>query len=180
MYRIVSGITSLQQHIGTLHSTPEVYRPTQCPYCGLAGLWRHGCYSRKADCRLSPFDACPCPIQIPRFRCPGCWCTCSRLPSCVPPRRWYSWLFQQQVLQYLLIVHSLHGCAAKFGICRRTARRWWGWLQSRTVEFEFFLRSRFPEWGRATDWNSFWRGCLNDMPLSEVMASLDHDGVDIP
>lgn len=179
MHRIVSGITSLQQHIETLHSTPEVYRPARCPHCGLAGLWKHGCYYRKSNRRRAG-EKSGCLIEIPRYLCPACCHTCSRLPSCVPPRRWYSWLLQQQVLQYLLIVHSFHGCAAKFGICRRTVRRWWNWLQSRTVEFEFFLRSRFAEWGRATDWNSFWRGCLNDMPLSEVMASLDHEGVDIP
>ena len=180
MYRIVSGITSLQQHFETLHSAPEAYRPTQCSHCGLAGLWRHGCYYRKADRRPASDDECLNPAPIPRFLCPGCRCTCSRLPSCIAPHRWFSWLLQQQVLQYLLIVDSLHGCAAKFGICRSTVRRWRNWLQSRTTDFEFFLRSRFPEWGRATDRNSFWRGCLDDMPLSEVMASLDHDGVDIP
>lgn len=180
MYRIVSGIITLQQHIETLHSTPEVYRPAQCPHCGLAGLWRHGCYCRKSNRRPLPGEESLYLIEIPRFLCPGCCCTCSRLPSCMPPRRWYSWLFQQQVLQCLLIVNSLHGCSAKFFICRSTVRRWWNWLQLRTVEFEFFLRSRFPEWGRATDWNSFWRGCPDDMPLSEVMASLDNDGVEIP
>ena len=179
MYRIVSGITSLQQHIETQHSTPEVYRPAQCPHCGLTGLWRHGCYSRKSN-RSSPREKSVCLIEIPRYLCSACCHTCSRLPSCVPPRRWYSWLFQQKVLQYLLIVNSLHGCAAKFCIYRSTIRRWWNWLQSRTVEFEFFLKSRFPEWGRSIDSNSFWRSCMDDMPLSEVMASLDHDGVDIP
>ena len=179
MYRIVSGIITLPQHIDTLHSTPEVYRPARCPHCGLAGLWQHGCYYRKSN-RNSPSEKSTCLIEIPRYLCPACSHTCSRLPSCIPPRRWHSWLLQQQVLQYLLAVCSLHRCAAMFGLCRHTIRRWWNWLQSRTVEFEFFLRSRFPEWGRATDWNSFWRDCLVDMPLSEVMASLDQDGVYIP
>ena len=65
-------------------------------------------------------------------------------------------------------------------LCRRTVRRWWNWLESSTLTFEFFLRSRFPEWGRATDWTSFWRVCLGSMPLSEIMACLDYDGVDVP
>src|ERR1035438_8298544 len=117
MYRIVSGITSLPQHIETLHSTPEVYRPAKCPHCGLAGLWRHGYYSRKSN-RNSPNEKSHSLIEIPRYLCPACCHTCSRLPSCVPPRRWYNWLFQQQVLQCLLIVYSLHGCAAKFCIDR--------------------------------------------------------------
>jgi transposase-like protein len=179
MYRIVSGITSLQQHIETLHSTPEVYRPVKCPHCGRAGLWRHGYYSRKSN-RNSPSEKSACLIEISRYLCPACCHTCSRLPSCVPPRRWYSWLFQQQILQCLLEIDSLHRCAELFDLCRRTIRRWWSWLHSRTGEFEFLLKSRFPEWGRATDSNSFWRGCLDEMPLSEVMASLDRDGVNIP
>ena len=180
MYRIVSGIITLQQHNETLHSTPEVYRPTRCPYCGVASPWKHGCYYRKADRRPLPGEDSLSLIEIPRYLCSGCRHSCSRLPSCIPPRRWHSWLLQQQVLQCLLAVCSLHRCAAMFGLCRHTVRRWWNWLKSRTPEFEFILRSRFAEWGRATDWNSFWRCCLDNMPLSEVMASLDHDGEDVP
>ena len=180
MYRIVSGIITHQQHIETLHSTPEVYRPPRCPGCGLAGLWRHGCYSRKANRRPAFDDECLNPIPIPRFRCPGCWRTCSRLPSCIPPRRWHSWLLQQQVLQCLLAGCSFHRCAAMFGLCRHTVRRWRNWLESRTPEFEFILRSRLAEWGRAANWKSFWTGCLSCTPLSEVMAWLDFDGLDIP
>jgi hypothetical protein len=42
------------------------------------------------------------------------------------------------------------------------------------------LRSRFPEWGRASDFEGFWKGALSAMPLSEIMASLDFDGVIVP
>ncbi len=180
MCRIVSGIDSLQQHIDTLRSTPEVYRPPRCPRCGHGGLWHHGCYFRKADRRLETLDECLNPIPIPRYLCSSCRHSCSRLPECIPPRRWYSWLLQQQVLQSLLSFYSLHGSSAALGLCRRTVRRWWNWLSSNTTTFEFFLRSRYPECGRTSDWQSFWRTCLSVMPLSGIMAWLDHDGVAVP
>jgi hypothetical protein len=87
---------------------------------------------------------------------------------------------QQQVLQCLLAGCSFHRCAAMFCLCRHTVRRWRNWLESRTPEFEFILRSRLAEWGRAANWKSFWTGCLSSTPLSEVMAWLDFDGLDIP
>jgi len=180
MCRIVSGINSLQQHIATLRSRPEIYRPLRCPSCGHGVLWHHGCYSRKADRRPESMADCLNPIPIPRYRCSSCMHSCSRLPECIPPRRWYSWLLQQQALQSLLSIYSLHRCSAALGLCRSTVRRWWNWLSSNTSTFEFFLRSRYPEWGRTSDWPSFWRTCLNCMPLSSVMAVLDRDGVAVP
>ncbi len=180
MYRILSGIMTLTQHIATLLSNPESYRPPQCPTCFLAGLWKHGFYTRKADRCVILTDESHPPILIPRYLCPGCGHTCSRLPSCIPPGRWYSWLFQQKVLLYLLGSYTLHGCQTRFAVCRSTIRRWWNWLISRTSVFEFNLRSRIPEWGRFADFESFWIGALNCMPLSEMMASLDHDGLIIP
>ncbi len=90
MHRIVSGITTLNQHVETLFHTPEVYRPHACPHCGMNSLWRHGCYHRKAD-RGSPICNKLNPVPIPRFCCPGCRHTCSRLPACIAPRRWYGW-----------------------------------------------------------------------------------------
>ena len=102
MSRIVSGIDSLQQHIDTLRSTPEIYRPRHCPNCGHGSLWHHGYYSRKAGRRPESIDECLNPIPIPRYLCSSCRHSCSRLPSCIAPRRWYSWLLQQQALQSLL------------------------------------------------------------------------------
>ena len=180
MYRIVSGITSLLQHIKTLSQQPEVYRPSFCPHCGLVGLWCHGFYTRKADRRPLPSKELIPPVAIPRFLCSGCERTCSRLPSCIAPRRWYGWLFQQQILQFMLMVGSLNQCSVKFNLHRGTVRRWWNWLKSSSPTFEFFLRSRFPEWGRVPDFKSFWSGALGSMPLSEVMASLDFEGVTVP
>ena len=180
MYRIVSGITTFQQHIDTLRSTPNIYRPRCCSKCGHGVLWNHGCYFRKAVRGLAVDGGSEKLIQIPRYLCSSCQRSCSRLPECIPPRRWYSWLSQQLALQYLLSAVSFHGCSTLLGIGRSTLRRWWNWLTSSTPTFEFFLRSRYPELGCAIDSPSFWRVCLGSMPLSEIMACLDNDGVTVP
>ena len=179
MYRIVPGIPSLQQHLATLARESEVYRPVACPHCGLAGLWGHGCYDRKADRRPGPAGPLN-PIPIPRFYCQGCRHTCSRVPECVAPRRWYGWALQQVVLSLLLGGGSLYRCAAQAELDRRTVRRWWGWLQARHAEFGLFLQARFPELGRAVDFRGFWQGCLQTMALRQAMTWLDGEGVAVP
>jgi hypothetical protein len=66
---------------------PEAYRPDSCPHCRLAGLWCHGCYYRKAD-RSAGVESHN-PVAVLRFLCRSCLRTCSRLPLCIAPRRWY-------------------------------------------------------------------------------------------
>lgn len=179
MQRIVPAILSLQQHLDSLEREPLIYRPATCPHCGLAKLWGHGCYERKAD-RGSLSAGSLNPIPIPRFFCQGCRQTCSRLPECVAPRRWYGWALQQVVLLMLLSGCSLHGCSAQSGLDRHTLRRWWAWLGERSDEFGLFLRARFPELGRAVDVGGFWQRCWQAMPLSGAMAWLDGVGVVVP
>ena len=95
MNRIVASIASLAEHLLAVATDPEVYRPAACPHCGLAGVWRHGCYHRKVDRgdegRLNRLD----PVPVLRFLCRACVRTCSRLPACIAPRRWYDWVAQQ-------------------------------------------------------------------------------------
>ncbi len=174
MHRIVSTITSLEQHFHAVQQSPDVYRPSRCPHCGLGVLWRHGCYHRKADrsrCRARSRN----PVPIRRFCCAECRRTCSRLPLCIAPRRWYDWAVQQVVLQHLLRGCSLHRCSHACCIDRRTVRRWRDWLSARGETFIFVLRSRFPEWGRGIDAQGFWRTALGDMSLANAMAWLDRD-----
>jgi transposase-like protein len=179
MQRIVPAILSLQQHCDALERQPVIYRPSACPHCGLARIWCHGCYARKAD-RRPELSGCLNPILIPRFFCQGCRQTCSRLPECIAPRRWYGWAVQQGVLLWLLGGGSLHQAAAQGGVDRHTVRRWWGWLRDRSETFSFWLRSRFPELGRAVDGGEFWQLCWQIMPLSGAMAWLDREGVVVP
>jgi transposase-like protein len=176
MLRIVSLIASLQQHLDELERAPAAYRPPRCPHCGLTGLWGHGHYDRKADRDTGKLNLIP----VPRFVCRECGGTCSRLPSCLPPRRWYLWSAQAAVLLGLLSGASLRECADISGRARSTVRRWWQWLQQRHETLAFHLRSHWPEWGRAGSWQGFWQLALAQEPLREVMAWLDRQGVVVP
>lgn len=174
MHRIVSTITSLDQHIHAVEHNPDVYRPPRCPHCGLGVLWRHGCYHRKADRSRRPGRSRN-PVPICRFCCAGCRRTCSRLPLCITPRRWHDWAVQQVVLQCLLCGGSLHRCSRSSCLDRRTVRRWRDWLKIRGETFTFFLRSRVPEWGRSIDAPGFWHKVMDDLSLANAMAWLDRD-----
>jgi hypothetical protein len=63
MYRIVPAIASLEQHLLTLVTGPQQYRPAQCPHCGRGRPWSHGCYERKADRVTGALN----PIPVPEF-----------------------------------------------------------------------------------------------------------------
>jgi len=174
MQRIVGTIVSLVQHLATVFTDPEVYRPAACPHCGRAGVWCHGCYHRKAD-RTHGDEESLNPVPVPRFLCPGCTHTCSRLPACIAPRRWFDWVVQQAVLLLLLGGASLRHCERCSGRDRHTVRRWRDWLHERNERFAFFLRSRFPELGRWADFESFWRHVIEDVTLQQAVAWLDRD-----
>lgn len=172
MQRIVGSVLSLAHHLILIATDPEQYRPARCPHCGYARVWRHGCYYRKAD--RSPGGALN-PVAMLRFLCRGCEVTCSRLPACTAPRRWYDWAVQQAVLMLLLLGESLHGCARRAGVDRRTARRWRDWLRARDAQFSFCLRSRWPELGRIADFDAFWRHVIDERGLQQLMSGLDQE-----
>lgn len=174
MHRILSANSSLPQHIVQIAHAPQVYRPAACPHCGLCNPWLHGYYHRKAD-RSASSGTTLNPVLVPRFCCRGCGRTSSRLPLAIAPRRWHPWAEQQRVLMSLLAGASLRQASSLAGIARHTARRWWQWLQGRSLDFSFILRSRFPELGRGGDELAFWHLCLAAMPLAEAMAWVDRE-----
>lgn len=175
MERIVGSVTSLVQHLITVATGPEIYRPAACPHCRCSGMWRHGCYHRKADRGAGNGAESLNPVPVLRFLCRACCRTCSRLPACIAPRRWYDWLVQQAVLVLLLGGSSLRHCANCTGRARRTVRRWWAWLHERSDQFTFWLRSRLPELGRRADFESFWRNVIDGVSLQQGMVLLDRD-----
>lgn len=177
MNRILGAITTLDQHFDELANGGHAYQPARCPHCQAGGLWHHGCYHRKAD-RVALGDTSRNPVPILRFMCNACLRTCSRLPACIAPRRWYDWATQEVVLLLLLAGGSLRQGCRQSGCARSTLRRWQLWLQARSAQMVFTLRSRVPQLGRVPD-SQFWQQVITSMSLTGVMTRLDTD-LDVP
>jgi hypothetical protein len=82
---------------------------------------------------------------------------------------------QQVVLLMVMAGVSLLQCCQQTGRARSTLRRWRDWLLERTERFAFFLRSRFPELGRVSDFTVFWLQVMNELTLAQAMAWLDKE-----
>ena len=179
MARMLPAIETLEQHQAQLRADPEAYRPARCPHCGKRGLHRHGHYRRNAP-RGEGLALLLGALLIPRFICPQCHDTCSRLPGCLSPRRQYWWQSQQAVLEPLILGASIREVARRLRPSRRTIGRWWRWLEAEFDVHALHLRNRFPALGRAVDWKAFWVLCWERMSLDEAMGWLDHAGVSVP
>lgn len=179
MTRILPGIEALEQHIHLLECEPEQYRPACCCHCGKAGLHRHGHYHRNTPRGQGQAYALA-PLPIPRFYCPACRSTCSRLPACLSPRRHYDWVCQQAVLSLVLAGVSMREVARRCWPSRHTVSRWVRRWRDRFAEHALHLRNRFPELGRHDGLRAFWWACLARMPLRAAMVRLDHAGVIVP
>lgn len=180
MALILPGIHSLAQHLQHLQALPEDYRPQRCPHCGRARMWCHGAYTRKAD-RERSRAASLNPVPIPRFLCSFCYRTCSRLPECVPPRRWYLWAVQQAMLWLICAGHPLARVSEEGPPSERTVARWWRRLRGCLPEHRLHLCNRVPELGRESgEARSFWKACLKRMKLSSAMLMLTGAGLAVP
>ena len=179
MARMLPGIETLDQHQEQLRNDPDNYRPDCCPHCGKGGLHHHGHYERNVP-RGEGMAFSLGSLFIPRFYCPKCRGTCSRLPACLSPRRQYWWKSQQAVLQGLLVEMSLRAAARLLWPSRRTIGRWWRWLEEAFDVHGLHLRNRFPQLGRAVDWKAFWLLCFERMSLGEAMGWLDRVEVRVP
>jgi len=161
MQHIVAGVLSLVQHITQLKTQPYYYRPACCLSCGKAGLWMHGSYPRKSD-RSGELN----PVFIPRFFCPCCHKTCSVLPECIPPTRWYLWEVQQVALLFLLAGKSAYAIAKELTPSRHTISRW-------------FIRFK-EQFHLHKDVLCFWQMCLNEVSLATAMRLCHVTGVFVP
>lgn len=179
MCRMIGSIRTLKQHLFTLKSNPCAYRPKRCPQCGHGGLWGHGMYQRKGDRSLVSENRSVL-IPIPRFRCPYCNTTCSRLPGCLSPRRWYPWDAQAIALFLVLRGNQLALIRKLVVASGDTIRRWRAWLAERTETFEFHLRSAFSHLGRYGQGEAFWTATLTTLGLFDAMATVCHQGVSVP
>jgi transposase-like protein len=179
MSRMLPGIETLEQHRELLERNRDAYKPERCPRCGKAGLHHHGHYERNAP-RGEGLALALGLLIILRFFCPGCRGTCSRLPSCLSPRRQYWWKHQQAVLERLSAEESVRKVARELMPSRRTIGRWRHWIAGQFDLHGLHLRSRFVQLGRAQGWPAFWSLCLQTMSLGEAMGWIERVGVRVP
>jgi len=177
MRRIVPEIRRLQQHLISLKK--ESYRYTRCPHCGMAKMWRHGCYYRKAVRKNTTEEGVTNPIPIPRFFCPACKRTCSALPECIAPRRWYLWSIQQAAILLVFTGNSLSKIAKKLILSRHTVSRWIAWCRERFRLHYDALCNHFTELG-TPGITEFWQSCCDKMAFSRAMYFCNIAGIDIP
>ena len=181
MVRMLPGIETVVQHQERQRDEPDTCRPERCPGCGKGGVHRHGHYARNAprgEGKAFSLGSLP----IPRIFCRHCRRTCSRLPSCLSPRRQYWWKRQQEVLERLLAGESICAVATTVAVgpSRHTIARWRQWLEAQSDVYGLYLRSRFADLGRTVDWRAFWSRTFDSMSLGEAMGWLDRMGVVVP
>jgi len=191
MRNILPGISTLDQHVKLSSSTTEDYRPATCPHCGKAGLHLHGGYSRKVDRDGSLSKDTM--ILIPRFQCPNCHRTCSVLPECIPPRRWYLWNKFQQIAITAVLMGKSFAAAAKeaatkeiankkitLSLSRHTVSRWFNQLYEKFDTHSTALRQHITDLGRFNSFEDFWPACFEKISLSEAMLLCNGAGVNVP
>jgi transposase-like protein len=176
---ILSDVPTLKQYLSLFLQGIFLPDAARCPHCSRAGLWRHGCYDRKAD-RLSPAGESLNPVPIQRFLCRICRRTCSVLPECLPPRRWYLWAVQQVALEQLLSGASLRVVARAIAPSRHTLRRWWQRFKEQFHLHKDALCHHFAALGRTNGFAPFWQACFTVIPLCSAMRLCHVSGVAIP
>ena len=177
MNRMLPEIETVAQHQDQLRDNPDTSDPSAVPAV------ERGACNAMVTMSVTPHAVKVWPFcwgrcSSPRFYCPKCHRTCSRLPACLSPRRQYWWEIQQAVLERLISGESIRAVARQMMAGRRTIGRWWQWL---VEEFDTHsLHRRFPELGRAVDWKAFWSHCFDQMSLDKAMGWLDRIGVRVP
>jgi len=70
MAHIMIAGDNLKQYLEQLSSSPDSFRPSNCPGCGKGGLWHHGTYLRYPDRSTAKHKALN-PVPILRFQMPS-------------------------------------------------------------------------------------------------------------
>ncbi len=179
MRPIVSDIITFSQHLYALEHSFELYRPSSCPHCNAFVLWCHGYYGRKPD-RLNHGDDSVNDIPIPRFLCATCGRTCSTLPECIAPARWYPWAIQQWCLWLSLNGWSVKQLNRIFPMARSTISRWVHWLKDSFKSHHRTLCSYVSSMGYFSTCPSFWCHWLDSKHFSQAMVLVNKSGLPVP
>lgn len=171
MFSIIADLLSLAQHKDTLETQLEAYRIKKCLHCGAGGLWRHGFRYRKSD-RENPWEKTENPVPILRLYCRRCRRTCSVLPECIPPRRWYQWFIQSYALVECLAGSSFNKISQKINPSRWTISRWIHHFEDSFLEQALYLKTWDPSLGYYSSFEQFWSILLGKIPLSKAMFRL--------
>ncbi len=179
MVHILSGIVSLMQYQSLLNSKPGYYRLDQCLCCGKSNPQRHGSYPRQADRTNKSSDSLN-PVYIQRYYCLNCNKTCSVLPECIPPRRWYLWDIQQVALFLCLGGKSICAAARELLPSRQTISRWMIRFKEHFLLHKDVLSSHFIQLGRACTMVDYWQITFETITLAQAMRLCHIAGVIIP
>jgi transposase-like protein len=180
MFDILAGFTTLIQYKNKAeYSLDEIFRPERCPSCGKSNPWRHGTYPRESD-RINPSSESLNSILIYRYYCPACGKTCSVLPECIPPRRWYLWETQQAAILLFLLNGSARAVEKQVKPSRHTIKRWVAWLITQFNLHKDVLCTHFPSFGLFTEPVGFWKHVFDKISLSTAMRLCHIAGVTIP
>lgn len=174
MRPILADISSLGQYLQLFYQESLDF-PKTCPHCGYKGLWHHGHFFRKAD-RCKSHDLIP----IQRFYCRSCERTCSVLPECIPPRRWYLWEIQQTVLLLFLIGKTCYAISKAVVPSFHTIREWLARFEDQFLLHKDALCNLFIGLGCTTHFVNFWHACLQKLSLGSAMRLCHVSGVEIP
>jgi transposase-like protein len=179
MVHIFAGIESLVHYFELLKNEPEQLCIEYCPCCGKSNPWRHGGYFRDSD-RINPSSTSLNPVFIQRYYCPSCQKTCSVLPECIPPQRWYLWDMQQVILLLYLSGLSAYAVAKTTVPSRQTIKRWITRFIDQFRLHQDTLCTEFHAFGRHITMADFWQTVLQTMCLGAAMRLCHAKGVVIP
>lgn len=179
MPHIVANILSLAQHLSILNTNPKKYYINQCPCCGKLGLRGHGYRYRKSD-RENNGSANLNPIPIRRLYCPTCKRTCSILPECIPPLRWYLWRIQQITIALYFSGESFNKISQKVLPSRWTISRWVKRLKNQFELHALHLKSKWTWLGYKISLSELWMDLFKKINFSYAMLFLNSQGVLVP
>jgi transposase-like protein len=177
MLHILADIMSLMQYKQSQELNQ--HRLERCLCCGKQYPWLHGCYPRKAD-RSSNQEESLNPILIQRYYCPGCHKTCSVLPECIPPHRWYLWEIQQIALMLILKGASFNSTAKEIIPSRHTISRWIARIKEQFHLHKDTLCNHIIDLGRTIGFADFWQACLGHFSLAQAMRLCHVAGLPVP